>query len=253
MNNGKYNIFIIIILVLFLESCDSDLFEEKPPHLITAETLYTSYDGFDAGINGLYSLVRREKEEGLRSHQLLGGLFLYGTDNTVTNHWTYGAALIAEYWKDHNNPNDEDIEDVFSWLYKVVNSANTIINTAEINDDLEWIGNGHSIQDNKNYINAEARAIRAWAYWHLTYAWGDVPLNLDQSSGATIKTDWERTPVAEVRNQIIEDLLFAEKYIQIEPAIRGRISKGAVQHYLAEIYLTLKDHNNALKDRKSVM
>lgn len=246
MKNIKYKFFTILSIVLFLISCDSDLFEENPPHLITAETLYTSYDGFDAGINGLYSLVRREKEEGLRSHQLLGGLFLYGTDNTVTNHWTYGAALIAEYWKDHNNPNDEDIEDVFSWLYKVVNSANTIINTAENNHDIDWIGNGRSIEDNKNYIIAEARAIRAWAYRHLTYAWGDVPLNLDQSSGATIKTDWERTPVAEVRNQIIEDLLFAEKYIQIEPAIRGRISKGAVQHYLAEIYLTLKDHNNAL-------
>src|SRR5690606_23478065 len=109
MKNIKYKFFTILSIVLFLISCDSDLFEENPPHLITAETLYTSYDGFDAGINGLYSLVRREKEEGLRSHQLLGGLFLYVTDNKVTNHWTYGAALIAEYCKDYNNLNNEDI------------------------------------------------------------------------------------------------------------------------------------------------
>lgn len=242
--NNKSSAVLALLILLF--SCDSDLLIENPPHLITAETLYTSYTGFDAGINGLYALVRKEKEAGLRTHQLMGGLFLYGNDNTVTNHWTYGAALIAEYWKDHNNPTNEDIEDVFSWLYQVINSANTIINSAEKNNEVDWSGNGRTIEENKNGIIAEARAIRAWAYRHLTFAWGDVPLNLEQSSGSTIKTDWTRTPVKEVRTQIIKDLLFAEEHIGVDASIRGRITKGAIQHYLAEMYLTLHDYPKAL-------
>lgn len=75
---------------------------------------------------------------------------------------------------------------------------------------------------------------------------GDIPLTLDESSGATVRTDWERTPVKKVREQIIADLLAAEPYIGVEPSIRGRITKGAVQHYLAEMYLTMGDANNAL-------
>ena len=141
---------------------------------------------------------------------------------------------------------EEDIEDVFTWLYQVINSANTIINRAENDKDINWIGGGSSEEDNKTRIIAEARAIRAWAYRHLTFAWGDVPLSLEESSGSTIKTDWERAPVAEVRAQIIKDLLFAEEHIGVEPSLRGRISKGAIQHYLAEMYLTLKDYDKAL-------
>ncbi|HSN49658.1 MAG TPA: RagB/SusD family nutrient uptake outer membrane protein, partial [Bacteroidales bacterium] len=89
--------------------------------------------------------------------------------------------------------------------------------------------------------------IRAWAYRHLTFGWGDVPLALEQSSGSTIKTDWERTPVSQVREQIVKDLLEAEPYIGVEPSLRGRISKGAVQHYLAEMYLTLGNPTKALE------
>lgn len=253
MKNRNYEFLILSVISVLLFSCDTDILKEDPPHFITAETLYTSYDGFDAGLNGLYSLVRMEKEAGLGSHQLMSGLFLYGTDNTVTNHWTWGAALIAEQWEDQNNPMNEDIELVFNWLYKVINSANTIINKAENGEDIDWNGGTGDEEENKNMIIAEARAIRAWAYRHLTFGWGDVPLNLDESSGSTIKTDWERTPVAKVREQIINDLLFAESHVGVEASIRGRITKGAIQHYLAEMYLTLNNETEALKYANKVI
>ena len=73
-----------------------------------------------------------------------------------------------------------------------------------------------------------------------------MPLNLTESLGSTIKTDWDRAPVADVRKQIISDLLFAEKYIPVEPFITGRLTKGAVQHYLAEMYLVKNKPDSAL-------
>ena len=61
-----------------------------------------------------------------------------------------------------------------------------------------------------------------------------------------IKTDWERTPVAEVRKQIISDYKWAQQYIPTEASLQGRITKGAVQTLLAEMYLTIGKPDSAL-------
>ena len=49
-------IFVVFIIVA---GCELDsLVENEPPHLITAETLYTNLAGLETGINGLYAMVR---------------------------------------------------------------------------------------------------------------------------------------------------------------------------------------------------
>ena len=99
-------------------------------------------------------------------------------------------------------------------------------------------------ENNKLRVVAEARAIRGWAYRRLAYSWGDVPLVLTMPQG--IKTDWERTPVAEVRKAVISDYKFAQEYIPTEASLQGRITKGAVQTLLAEMYLTVGKPDSAL-------
>src|SRR5690606_8611040 len=154
-----------------------------------------------------------------------------------------GFGTLASQWGDVNNSENSTLTDTFNWLYSIVNASNTIIERAE-EDNVDWSGGEGSEAGNKNLVLAEARAIRAWAYRHLTYLWGDVPLSLVESSGSSIKTDWVRTPVNEVRDQIIEDLLFAEQHIPVEP-IPGRMSRGAVQHFLSEMYLVIEDPEQA--------
>src|SRR5690606_21695725 len=61
-----------------------------------------------------------------------------------------------------------------------------------------------------------------------------------------MKPDWTRTPVSDVRAQMKEDWLFAEQHLSVEPSVRGRITRGAVQHYLAELYLTEGKPDSAL-------
>ena len=111
-------------------------------------------------------------------------------------------------------------------------TANTIIDRAE-NPDVRWT------EAQKNQTVGEARLIRAWAYWHLTSLFGDVPLNLVESSGTTIRSDWERTPVAEVQKQMEQDLLFAEQVLPNTTKDAAHVSKAVAEHYLAELYLTM--------------
>ncbi len=228
---------LILILTLIFISCSKDILDEDPPHLITTETLYTSLAGFDAGLNGLYSLVRLEREGGNGCRM---EIFMNGTDNLTPNSDSKDIGNwgeIPRFWGARLNAQDVAVRNHFRWLYSVVNAANTIINQAVSNEEVNWVGDSSTPEENKNRVIAEARAIRAWAYRHLSGSWGDVPLNLEESKGSTIKTDWVRTPVMEVRRQILRDLLFAEKHIPVERTWRGRLTKGAVQHYIAEMYL----------------
>lgn len=234
---NKFTANVVIALTLMTVGCSKDILDEVPPQLITSETLFTSLAGFEAGLNGLYSQVRMEREGGNGARL---EIFMNGTDNLTPNSDSKDIGNwgeIPRFWGDRLNAQDVAVRNHFRWLYSVVNTANTIINQAQKRTDIKWIGGGATADENKNRVIAEARAIRAWAYRHLSGSWGDVPLNLDESKGSTIKTDWVRTPVAEVRRQIVSDLLFAEKYIPVEPKMRGRLTKGAVQHYLAEMYL----------------
>ena len=244
MNSRNIKILSSLIVFMLLSGCiKEEMLDEMPPHLITTETLYTSYAGFETGVNSLYSRVRMELTGGNNHY---GEMFQSGTDVLVSNSANRGnISMTFQFWDDMNAEHGR-IYQRFSWLYAVVNGANTIINQAQDKEDIDWSGGTGTPTENKNLIIAEAKAIRAWAYRHLTFGWGDVPLSLEESLGSTIRTDWERTPVAEVRQQIISDLLFAEQHVPVEPQLRGRLTKGAVQHYLSEMYLTIGQYQEAL-------
>ena len=240
------HIIFSIILIIILSNCSDEWLNEDTPHIITTESLYTNLSGFEAGLNGLYSLVRLQYEEGWGGYSMLKGIFLGGVDNVTVNHYTgQGYSNLTADWGATNTAYLEDYASAWAWLYSIVNGANTIINIAESSDDIDWSGGDVTSNENKNRVIAEAKLFRAWAYRHLAYGWGDVPITLTRS-GEVIKTDWERNPVSEVRRQIISDLLFAEEYIPIRPSERGKVTKGAVQHYLSEMYLVINDPDSAL-------
>jgi hypothetical protein len=237
MKTSPY-ILILTVFIAMLIGCEKDLLLEKPPHIITTELLYTNLEGFEAGLNGLYATVRDERGGAWGSVFSMASYFLSGTDlftaNTPDNN--KGMSTLTANWGGTNNPSYHCHEKAFIWLYKVVNAANMIINRSQ-DEDIDWTGMDNTPAENKARVIAEARAVRAWAYRHLTYLYGDVPLSLEESSGTTIKTDWTRTPVSEVRRQIISDLSYAQQHVPVEASLPGRITKGAVQTYLAEMYL----------------
>jgi hypothetical protein len=224
-------------IFLLLLGCSNDILDENPPNLLSGETLYTKLAGFEAGLNGLYNLTRHGRWQSEKIEYALNGV-----DNMCSN---YKRSNIYFTWNTANSPADNDLLEVFAWYYETINAANTIIARAE-HKEVDWTGGSGTPEENKNRVIAEARAIRGWAYRGLTFGWGDVPLSLTEYTGSTIRSDWERAPVAEVRKQIISDYKFAEKYIPTEGSLPGRITKGAVQTFLAEMYLTVNKPDSAL-------
>jgi hypothetical protein len=221
----------LILTIVLIFGCSKDKLNESSPGILLADNLYKDKAGFDAGLNGLYDEARRSRSGstyGGSTNLMLEPAFI-GVDNAYGNYEdTYEKVFNS--WGANNNASVIHYRYVWSWLYETINAANTIINRA---------GQPNSLTEaEKNQVLAEARFFRAWAYRHLTYLWGDVPLTLEESSGTNIKTDWQRSPVAEVRNAMEADWLFAEQFLpELSPANPGKVLKGAVQHYLAELYL----------------
>ncbi len=227
-------ILTVAMIIIMLASCSADYLEEAPPNLFSSETLLQDYKGFEAALNGLYNIARHARWQSEKIENAINGV-----DNFSSNR---GRSDFMYEWNTLS-ADDDDIKETWAWLYEIIYSCNNIITFSE-NEDIDWRGGIADAEENKNRIVAEARALRAWAYRRLAWSWGDVPLST--SLIKTIVTDWERAPVAEVRRQIIDDFKWAQQYIPTEASLQGRITKGAVQTFLAETYLTVGKPDSAL-------
>ena len=225
----------ISLVILLLTACSKSILDENPPNILAGETIFKDLAGFESALNGLYNIARHGRWQSEKIENALNGV-----DNMTSN---YTRSKIFYNWEGTNSPADGDLLETFNWLYEIVNASNTIIAYSS-DANINWTGGSDTPDGNKNRVIAEARALRAWAYRRLTYSWGDVPLTLTLES--TVKTDWERSPVAEVRKQAIRDYKFAQQYVSTEASKRGRITKGAVQTLLAEMYLTVGKPDSAL-------
>ena len=236
------------VAALGVSACD-DLLTESPPHVLVADNLFVDAAGFEAGLNGLYSRVRDER---------VGNHTGTTSGNNVRTHtWSlgtdvaWGNALHPDQFAfnrfgPHMNPEFRTVNFDWTWLYETVNVANTIISRAE-NPDVRWT------VAQKDRTVAAARLIRAWAYRHLTYLFGPVPLNLEESSGTSIRTDWERAPLAEIRQQMEQDLLFAEQHLPATTPDASRVSSAVARHYLAELYLVMDRPADAEQKAEAVI
>lgn len=237
---------LVAVTALGLTSCSDDLLTENPKDIIVADNLYTNPAGFEAGLNALYAQVRKERNGYLESgDNLVGITWSVGVDTGWGNYLLISLRALQELGT-FNNPLSDNYLWMWKWLYSTINAANTIINRAD-NPDIDWT------PENRDRVVAEARLIRAWSYRHLTYLWGDVPLNLEESSGDNIRTDWTRAPKAEVLKQMEQDLLFAEANLPETSEMQGKLTRAVAQHYLAELYLEMGEPAKAEEKAEAVI
>ncbi|WP_372774258.1 RagB/SusD family nutrient uptake outer membrane protein [Mangrovibacterium sp.] len=236
---------ILLLFALFsafmLNSCNEDEFlKEEPLDAIFADNLFVDYDGFVNGLNAVYSLVREDRLSS--NNTTRASLWQMGCDNAFVN----GGASAFDPFNDYNDLHSENslIEANFNWLYKIVNSSNMIINRAE-NSAVDWLG-GNDADDliNKNKVIAQARLMRAWAYRHLRYGWGPVPLSLEEITGTTYRNDWERASIDELNGQMEIDLTFARDNLDMKEET-GMVNSAIASTMLAELYLAMGENDLA--------
>jgi hypothetical protein len=240
----KRNIYIkLSLLTLFfgsLLSC-SDL-EQKPIGLLTPNTAFSTVAEVEKGVFGSYAAFASEHWLG---RQYSVGILLrddmcdVGERNTVPARMEFNDFTIS--------PTNDLIAEFWPQAYLAISAANTAIFGGENLVGVE--------QEKINPIIAEAKFNKAYAYYHLVRCFGGLPyidkFIEDPQTVATIA----KTPEDKVYEYIIADLQYAKEWLPEKrtPDVRSRATKGTAAAYLASVYLTLGQWQNAYNEAKYVI
>jgi starch-binding outer membrane protein, SusD/RagB family len=232
----KKLIIIFSVSLLFI-SCKKFL-KEDPYSILSNTNFYKNEGDANAALNGAFSLMQAQTYYGRTSwliSELTGECLTVGanptSDRLTLSNYTYTGANgeITNWWRN---------------IYSLINRANDVIaNVPGIAMDTT----------SKNNILGNARFLRALGYFELVRSFGEVPLVLTPTT-ASSDVQPKKAAVAEIYNQIINDLIYAETNCftenKITAANKGRVSSGAASAILAKVYLTrgkdAADYSNAL-------
>ncbi|WP_418696301.1 RagB/SusD family nutrient uptake outer membrane protein [Bacteroides sp.] len=257
MKKITYSSIVALIILLLSSSCNEDKFlKEEPRDSLYPENLLVDYNGFKSMNTSLYGLMRNEYR---RADALGGGLPLVlhaawggGADNSWSNNSHQEFQFL--YYPSRINDTDREIfKNIFEWCYRIINTSNMIISRAE-HGNIDWQGTTDAdSENNKNEIIAEARFFRAWAYRHLTFSFGAVPLSTEEITGLNYRTDWERNSVEEIRTVMEGDFKFAIDHLPLRTSNNSRISAAMARHYLGELYLAAGKPQEAISAMKPLV
>ena len=227
----KTGLLTLVLCALF--ACN-DVLEEYNPSGLTAETVYTTPEGFETLVNAAYSYQRwwYGKEEG------------YNIAETGTDIWTSAAGETDRGLTQYLNLQGSNTYLSTEWreFYAAINLCNGGINRidkAGLSATLRPIREG------------ELRFLRAFYYWHIVETWGGVHFSTEETNG--IVSTANKTPEETFYNLIFDDLKMAVANLPVTQPQYGKVTKGAAQAFLARMYLTRGMNKEALDMAQAVL
>ncbi len=224
-------IWVLALLPVFGTSCKKFL-EEKPETQYTSDNFFVDKVTLDAGIVGMYSSAK----------DLFGvytntPLFMteMGTDegmfkgssgvrfNFDRHTFSVSEGAIYEFWIRH---------------FQIAARANTMIAAA---------AKVTSITDaERNVVVGEARFIRAFVYFRLVQAYGELPI-IDQPITGDFDYSLPRRPIKDVYDLIVGDLSFASSpdVLPTAKTNNGHANQWAAKALLGKVYLTMASAKEA--------
>lgn len=221
-----------LVLLLFV-SCEGimDSSLEENPKSVAAENFYNTSEEVETAVNAIYTplrLMRAEQISVLSAH----------------SDWGYGRGSRADYndFSGFNSGNINVAGRRWESFYQSIRNANLVIQNAPE-------GTAISAADLDRFL-AEAKFLRALAYFDLVRNWGGVPLRTENNIS---ETDVPRSSVDEVYDFILADLNEAETSLPDEPQHVGRPTMWAAKTVLADVYLNLERYTEARDKLNEVM
>ena len=217
----KYNIqraFLSLFAAVLMVACGDD-FVEVDPINENSEDFFNSEEDYQEALVGAYDLL-----QATYLNVMVGEI---ASDNTLAGgESATDTPGIQEIDNMTHTPVNQQLRDIWGWMFAGVNRANYIL---EFQDKIDFSG--------KDQIIAQARFLRAYYYFELIKWFGDVPLAVDQRLLFGDQFNVDRTPRAEVYAQIEQDLIFAAETLPATQAEEGRITSGAARALLGKAYL----------------
>ena len=237
----KWSLFLpALILSVGFMGCKKNFLDRQPLGTYTSSDIAAG--SFDSQIFGVYAALRAEgisgvkfvAVHGIRSDDADKGSSIndgVDAENFFDNfQYVKDFWLLNDYWGDH---------------YKLIGLANNVIT------DIDSV----KATDPPTLINrAEAKFLRAYAYFDLVRAYGEVP-KINFKVKAASQANIPKSSVPEIYALIDADLQDAATYLPLswESKYVGRITKGAANALQAKAYLYRQNWAGALGAAKMVI
>lgn len=230
---------ILTILLLILPSCSKEWLKPAPLSFYTPENVFVDEAGFESG------LVRCRKEMNGENHGDLNPTSLdhMTSDLAVPLRDADFRVLTPSSFLPTGQSIQYSLINAFTTEYGYIKNANTIISRI---DDIKWTD-----QNVRNRILSEAYWFRAYWYYRLVNTYGDIPWVGEEVTGA--KLDYNSTSRWAILTQLQKDLEFALEWLPDTPANLDNVTKGAVNHLLAKVYLANCEFDKAIAATTAVI
>jgi len=233
----KYIKYLAFTVVVFFTSCDTEEFLNPLPDTVVVEESFFQTDAdVESGLFGVYDALQGTNENtetnignfnrGVQFEHLLTE---HRTDNTRNATLEGSKSDFHRYVVDANNVESEDF---YASMYEVIFRANNVLRFIDIAD-----------QSNQARYTAEAKFLRAYAYFKLVRLFGDVPLVTDIVGSEDNEALFTRVSAEQIYAQIIDDL--QEAVSVLDNTYKSRASRAAAQGILAKVYLSQPTPNYA--------
>jgi len=221
IRNIKLTFLVFALTAFGTQSCQ-DYLDEKLVSNVSASSYYTTAAGLEDAVDATYSFLRE-----IFSNERAYMLSVFGTD-THTN-GADGGWKSFNYYDNGLNSSAGILQEQWTFLYQGINQANAVLNRSAAVPDMS--------EELKLQRQAEVRFLRAFYYFYLVQAWGDVHFTLDETIGAQVTAN--KTSQATIYAEgIIPDLEFAIANLPPTQPNYGRATRPAAQFLLGKAYLT---------------
>lgn len=228
-------VIVCITIIPALSNCEKFVTIDKLETQILADQAFENDEMANAAIIGLYKTFRSN----------MPILILHRNPMYSDEVVPYLNSASNTYFTNSLQPSDTSLP--WTPLYTVIYGANNAIEKLQ--------GSNAVNQNKRNQYIAEAKFMRAMCHFYLVNFFGDVPLVLtaDVNTNKLIS----RTPVAQVYDQIIADLIDSKVNLGDDYSHsaneRVRANKWVASAMLARVYLFAKDYPKAEAEASAVI
>ncbi len=186
----------------------------------------------ETAVRGVYRTMAENYYGGL--YETFGYL---GGDDIV---WTGSQSVIQQFISHTVAADNDNLESVWSGIYKTINGANQVIAKVPLVVDPTFTAG------QQNQLTGEGYFLRALCYFDLARCWGGVPITLVPTTSATQKTSTPRSTLAQTYAQVLSDLNKADSLL-LKDTVQNpiRASKEVAWALKARYYLYQQDWANA--------
>lgn len=239
--------YISTVCLLFTSGC-SNWLEVNPQNKVEQGEMFSREDGFKNALTGIYIL--------LKDQTLYGQKMTMEFTENLAQHWKTSSGQLDDYTNNYEYDNkliETLIKDIYSKFYNAI---------ANINNLLDYTGNGVLKGDMYDLIQGEAIALRAFCHLDILRLFGPVPGTQNEekilSYVRTISKEYQQVHSwQEYTGLLVQDLNAAEDLLKkVDQQVNNddffkyrenRMNYWAVLALKARFYLWIQDKEKAEK------